>query len=159
PDEFRQRFGQAILEHPNVAATLEVLEVGGRPAVLQEWLTGLPSAEWPPLAAVPGVWFRLMLQAAQGVEAAHQGGLAHGHLRPDPVLLTGDGIVKLCGFGEPHWLATPPFAEAADDHALDLYALGQIANGWFAAGGRRKGKLPEALLQVLERLTSESAEG
>src|SRR5262249_29454856 len=44
PDEFRQRFAQAAaVRHPHVAATLEVLEINGRPAVLQEWLTGLPS--------------------------------------------------------------------------------------------------------------------
>src|SRR4029079_16318486 len=41
PDEFVQRFAPAAaVRHPNVAATLEVLTVGDRPAVLQEWLTG-----------------------------------------------------------------------------------------------------------------------
>src|SRR5205085_511144 len=140
PDEFRQRFAQAALAHPNLAATLEVLEIGGRPAALQEWLTGLPSSEWPPLAAAPGVWFRLLLQAAQGLEAAHQAGLVHGHLTPELVLLTGEGIVKLCGLGEPHWLAVPASAEPVEDAAADLRALGEIASGWCAAGPRKPGK-------------------
>src|SRR5262249_30049897 len=61
PDEFRQRFAAAAaVQHPNVAATLEVLEIASRPAALQEWLTGLPGTEWPSLAAAPGVWFRLL---------------------------------------------------------------------------------------------------
>src|SRR5262249_28146974 len=34
PDEFRQRFGQACLEHPHLAAIFEVLDIAGRPAVL-----------------------------------------------------------------------------------------------------------------------------
>src|SRR5439155_3452 len=125
PDEFRQRFAQAAVPHANLAATLEVLEIAGRPAALQEWLIGVPSSEWPPLAAAPGVWFRLLLQAAQGLEAAHQAGLVHGHLTAELVLLTGEGIVKLCGFGEPHWLRAAG-GEAAEEPAADLAALGRL---------------------------------
>ena len=33
--------------HPNLAAVLEVLDLNGRPAAVQEWLTGLFSADWP----------------------------------------------------------------------------------------------------------------
>src|SRR5947209_18252504 len=41
PDEFRQRFAAlSALPHPNLAATHEVLEINGRPAVLQERLSG-----------------------------------------------------------------------------------------------------------------------
>src|SRR5439155_24508483 len=68
PDEFRQRFAAATaVRHPHVAATYEVLEIGERPAVLQEWLSGLASNEWPALAAVPGVWLRLVSPAAPGL--------------------------------------------------------------------------------------------
>ena len=52
--------------HPHLAATYEVLEIAGRPAVLQEWLTGLPSGDWSALAAAPGVWYRLVGQSALG---------------------------------------------------------------------------------------------
>src|SRR5262249_44456808 len=88
PDDFRQRFGAAAaVQHPHLAATLEVLEVAGRPAVLQEWLSGQPSTEWSQLAAVPGVWFRLVCQAALGLHTAHQAGLVHGHLDADLIVL------------------------------------------------------------------------
>src|SRR5262249_9674952 len=79
----------------------------GPPAVLQEWLTGLSSTDWPALAAVPGVWFRLLCQAALGLHTSHQAGLVHGHLRPGLFLLTGEGTLKLCGLGEPPWLVVP----------------------------------------------------
>src|SRR5262249_39222826 len=89
PDEYRQRFTAARdLAHPNVAATLEVLDVNGRPAAVQEWLSGLPGGDWPALAGVPGVWYRLLSQAALGLHTAHQAGLVHGRLTPSSFLLT-----------------------------------------------------------------------
>jgi chromosome segregation ATPase len=164
PDEFRQRFAAAAaVQHPHVAATLEVLEIAGRPAVLQELITGLPSPDWPSLTAVPGVWFRLVNQAALGLHTAHQAGLIHGHLEPGLVVLTGEGILKLCGYGEPQWLALPALPEPRDaDVAADLAALGQLASSWIAPALRRKGArgkaLPDALVPILNRLSTQSVE-
>jgi chromosome segregation ATPase len=158
PDEFRQRFTTALLTHPNIAATLEVLEIAGRPAVLQEWLTGLPSTDWPPLAAVPGVWYRLLLQAAQALGAAHETALLHGHLEPQHLVLTADGVLKVGGFGEPLWLTT--VAALGTDAAADLLALGRLASAWCGTGNRLKGtrtKLPQPLQSILNRLLSENA--
>jgi hypothetical protein len=169
PDEFRQRFAAAVaVRHPHVAATLEVLDIAGRPAVLQEWLDGLPSTEWPALASVPGVWFRLICQAALGVQTIHQAGLVHGHLSAERTVLTAEGILKVCGLGEPAWLAGAEAPEAQDAPG-DLAALGRLAAGWLqppidAAPGaaRRKAArtkpLPEALQRVLHRLQADSAE-
>ncbi len=161
PDEFRQRFAAAAaVQHPHLAAVYEVLEIAGRPAALVEWLTGVAATDWPPLAAVPGVWYRLVSQAALGLSTAHSAGLAHGHLRPESVVLTADGTLKLCGFGEPGWLAEPPTADDGDA-AADLAALGRMAAEWAALLPSRKGKtkpLPDALQAVLRRLTAEAPE-
>lgn len=156
PDEYRQRFAQASLSHPNVAGTLEVLEIQGRPAVLQEWLIGLPSSEWPPLAAVPGVWFRLLSQAALGLHTAHQAGLVHGRLQADHFILTCDGLVKLCGLGEPAWLTGSATGE--ENIADDLAALGEIAAVWAASTDRRRKPLPASLQTILARLTAANPE-
>src|SRR5262249_49916113 len=89
PDEFRQRFAAAAtVRHPHLAATLEVIDIAGRPAVLQEHIVGIVSTEWPALAAVPGVWYRLVGQAALGLQTIHQAGLVHGHLNPETIILT-----------------------------------------------------------------------
>jgi hypothetical protein len=160
PDEFRQRFAAAAaVRHPHVAATLEVLEVNGRPAALQEWLSGLPSSEWPFLAAAPGVWYRLVCQAALGLSTTHQAGLAHGHLSPRSVVLTADGMVKVTGFGEPPWLADYDPAGATAE--ADLAALGSLAAGWAQIAPRRKNAkpprpLPEPLQAVLARLAADA---
>ena len=156
PDEFRERFRAAVLAHPNVAATLEVLDIAGRPAALQEWLVGLPSTEWPPLAAVPGVWYRLLCQAALGLHTAHQAGLVHGQLSAAQVVLTNEGIVKICGFGEPPWLAEA--AEPGEPSvADDLLVLGQIATYWssLAVSQKKTKPLPEPLSGVSRRLNAE----
>jgi DNA repair exonuclease SbcCD ATPase subunit len=158
PDEYRQRFAAlAAVSHPNLAATLEVLDVFGRPAVLQEWLTGLPSSDWPALAAVPGVWHRLVCQAALGLSTLHQAGLACGGLDAGSILLNDEGTLKLCGAGEPAWLRGPPAEER--DAAADVRALGQVAAGWLeladAQSGPKPKPLPEALRVVAQRLTGE----
>ncbi len=155
PDEFRQRFSQAMIVHPNLAATLEVLEISGRPAALQEWLTGLPSTEWGLLTSAPGVCFRLLGQAALGLQTAHDIGLMHGHLQPESLLLTADGILKTCGFGEPLWLLGPNVSTPEDVRA-DLDALGRIVGGWINPSGRRQGSkikgIPDSLRALVDRL-------
>lgn len=165
PDEFRQRFtAAATLRHPNVAATYEVLEVADRPAALQEWATGLSGSEFADLTAVPGVCYRLLCQAALGLQAAHQAGLAHGRLSAATMLLTGEGVLKLCGFGEPSWLAAaidgaPPAPDAKPED--DLTSLGLIAAIWLSSHFRGKSKPKAAvkpLLGVVERLGADSVD-
>jgi chromosome segregation ATPase len=156
-DEFRRRLAGAALVDPHLAAPYEVIEVDGRPAALQEWLTGLPAGDWPPLAAAPGVCYRLLTQAALGLATAHKAGLVHGHLDDGALMLTAAGIVKICGLGEPPWLVGKPVFELTPRD--DLRALGRIASSWCLPSGVRKGAktkpLPEPLLTILHRLATE----
>jgi len=84
----------------------------------------------------------------------------HGHVRPESLLLTGAGVVKLCGVGEPLWLVSQT-ARAADAASIanDLLDLGRIAAGWAQlALGRKASKaraLPEPLHSILTLLTAE----
>jgi hypothetical protein len=161
--EFRQRFTQACgIRHVNLAATLEVLDMDGSPAALQEWTVGVASGEWAEFAAAPAVWLRLMAQAAAGLRAAHEAGLDHGHLHAGRLLLTEHGDLKICGLGEPVWLFPERGSRAADtprsgpDFAADLHALGTIAEGWLLAGprGRPRRRGDEPLQVILQRLLS-----
>jgi peptidoglycan hydrolase CwlO-like protein len=156
-EEFRAGFTKAIMNDPHVAGSDAVLEVAGRPAVLQDWLTGLPASDWPPLAAAPGVCYRLLTQAALGLGTAHQAGLVHGRFDDAALLLTGEGIVKICGLGEPAWLAGRT-QEAPATAADDLKALGRIAASWCMPDGVRKGAktkpLPDALQALIQKLTA-----
>jgi hypothetical protein len=155
PDEYRQRFSAAAnVQHPNIAATYSVTEINGCPAVLQEWVNGLASPEWPALAAVPGVWYRLLGQAGLGLQAAHAAGLHHGHLTGQSAVLTAEGVLKLVGFGEPAWLVGA--AEPPEGVKADLAALGQLASEWSMLVPRVKRSkakpLPEGLQNVIRGL-------
>ena len=157
PDEYRQRFGAARdLAHPNVAATLEVLELNNRPAIVQEWLVGLPGSEWSSAVSSPGVWHRLMIQIVQGLYAAHEIGLTHGRITEESFILNRSGVVKLIGIGEPPWIHAPGATEGSIEG--DLRALGQVAAGWARAAGRRKGAkvkpFPQELQDILRGLGS-----
>src|SRR5262249_9211189 len=153
---------QAMLNDPHLANTLEVLELSGRPAAEQEWLAGLPATDWPPLAAAPGVCYRLLTQAAQGLATAHPAGRVHGHLRDALVLLTGEGVLKICGLGEPPWLSGVQHDEAPTTRD-DLRTLGKIVSGWCTPSGVRKGPktkpLPDALVSILYRLAADGDAG
>jgi chromosome segregation ATPase len=163
PDEFRQRFTQAMVPNPHVAATLEVLDIAGRPAVLQELLSGLASGDWPPLAAAPGVCFRLFTQAALALDTIHKAGLTHGNLGEACLFLTGEGILKIAGAGEPAWLHDSSRTAEAAEPRDDLRALGKIVSTWCRPTGVRKGTktkpLPDALVAILHRLAADGAEG
>ena len=120
PDEFRQRFAAARdAAHPNLATVAEVVEINGRPAVLQEWPSGLFSADWPAHAAHPGCWVRLAAMAAAGIDAAHRHGLVHGRLTSDSFVLAPDGVLKVTGVGEPPWLTVGPTSSVEPTTAGD----------------------------------------
>src|SRR5262249_43110867 len=163
PDEYRQRFGAARdLAHPNVAATWEVLDINGRPAGVQEGLQGRPGGEWPAAVGSPGVWHRLLMQAALGLHSAHSAGLTHGRLTADSFVLTRPGAVKLSGVGEPPWL----HAGGADRDARAEEGVrppGQGATGWGHAGARRRAvrpkPFPAGLLGVLRSLGVTQTDG
>jgi len=162
PDEFRQRFAAARdAAHPNLATVAEVLEINGRPAVLQEWPTGLVSADWPVHATHPGCWVRLATMAAAGIDTAHRCGLVHGRLTADSFVLSVNGVLKVTGFGEPPWLTVGPAANVEPTPATDLRAFGQVAFMWSQLAGRRKATskgraFPEPLLAVIRRLEADA---
>ena len=164
PDEFRQRFATARdAAHPNLAATVEVMEIHGRPAALQEWVTGVPGSDWPAGAAVPGVWLKLLTDAAGGLAAGHNAGLIHGRLTADSLVLTDAGEVKLLGLADPPWLVGHA-SDIEPTFGADLRTLGQIAFAWTQYGppptGRKRAPrpkaFPEQLLSVIRRLEADA---
>ena len=102
---------------------------------------------------MPGVCFRLLSQAALALQTIHAAGLVHGHLQNNLLVLTSDGVLKMCGLGEPSWLTASPHSE---DAAADLAALGRIVSDCCSPQAVRKGAkvkpLPQVLQNVLERM-------
>jgi zinc D-Ala-D-Ala dipeptidase len=146
----RQRCQDAIrIQHPNVAAIHALSETDdGLVYVVAEFLTGELLSE---ILAKRGALLLedavdLCLQAAAGLQAAHENGWVHGRLSPDTILVTrkiGDRpVVKLIGFSQDPLLrrdARPPteggslkyasperIAGDPPDERGDVYSLGAI---------------------------------
>ncbi len=142
---------QARLVHPNLVRVTDVIEVGGLPGLLMEYVEGsnllelLSRGPLPPPEAE-----RLFRAILAGVGFAHQQGFVHRDMKPANILLTagaGGPIPKITDFGlakawmeEDHghtrtgWvMGTPGYMSPeqiqnakAVDPRTDLFAMGAI---------------------------------
>ena len=105
-EAFRKRFLRearlaAQLAHPNVVQVYDSGEADGRPYIVMEYVEGETLADLlarrgrlPPAEAV-----ELALQICSGLEHAHRAGLIHRDIKPQNLLIRGDGTVKITDFG------------------------------------------------------------
>jgi serine/threonine protein kinase len=134
------------LDHPNIVRALEQSFEGDRPYLVMEYVDGESlgqrlerSGRLPEEEAI-----RIIVLAAQGLERAHKQGLIHRDVKPDNIMLTRDGGVKLAdlglvkemdgdlnltrtgrGLGTPHFMAPEQFRNAKHaDVRCDVYSLG-----------------------------------
>jgi hypothetical protein len=91
----------ARVRHANVVAIEEVVEGGGSPVIVMEYLEGgsvldllraRGTLAWREAAA-------LTLGVLRGVEAIHAANIVHRDVKPSNVLLTADGTPKVADFG------------------------------------------------------------
>jgi serine/threonine protein kinase len=144
---FEQEFRAASrLVHPNIVRAIELGRHGKVPYIVMELVDGeslgqrverlgrLPEAE-----AVDYI-----VQVAQGLYRAHQLGIIHRDVKPDNILVDGQGRAKLAdlglvkdldadlnltrtgrGLGTPHFMAPEQFRNAKNaDVRCDIYSLG-----------------------------------
>jgi eukaryotic-like serine/threonine-protein kinase len=144
---FQKEFAAASkIDHPNVVRALDYGVLGGRPYLVMEFVDGeslgqrierdgrIPEAEAIQLIAL----------AAQGLHHAHKSGMVHRDVKPDNIIVTKDGQVKLLdlglvkeadndinltrtgrGLGTPHFMAPEQFRNAKNaDVKCDIYSLG-----------------------------------
>jgi serine/threonine protein kinase len=96
----RKAQAAAKLKHPNVAAVYEAGEFKGRPYFSSEFVQGKTIDELieGPTLSVSRV-IDLAIQMAEALQAAHAGGVVHGHLKSTSIYIDKADRVKIADFG------------------------------------------------------------
>ncbi len=91
----------SALNHPNIAGIYDVIEEQGEILIIMEYVEGTPlRAE---LRAHKDFstdeFFKVAVQGVEGLNAAHEKGILHGDIKPENIMLTPEGRVKVLDFG------------------------------------------------------------
>src|SRR6266571_1331591 len=105
-DEFVERFKRearavAQLSHPNIVAVIDRGEDEGRQYIVFEYIDGENLKEYVVRKGRLEVQdaLEITLEVARGLAFAHEQGLVHRDVKPQNVLLNGDGRAKVTDFG------------------------------------------------------------
>ena len=105
----------ARLNHPNIVQLHDVIENEDVLGLVIEYVEGAGLTQ-KCQELLPGRGQRLgwLLQIAEGLVTAHAAGIAHCDLKPDNVLITNEGVIKIADFG----IAKARLGEMLKDHGL-----------------------------------------
>src|SRR5438874_9795729 len=105
-EEYLERFRRearsvAALSHPNIVTVIDRGDHEGRQFIVFEYVEGenLKRLIERRGAAPVATALELAMQIARGLSFAHQQGLVHRDVKPQNVLLNGDGAAKVTDFG------------------------------------------------------------
>jgi serine/threonine protein kinase len=105
-DDFVERFKHearavAQLQHPNIVTVIDRGEEEGRQYIVFEYIDGQNLKEYVVRKGRLGVQeaLEIAVEVARGLAFAHEQGLVHRDVKPQNVLLNGDGRAKVTDFG------------------------------------------------------------
>ena len=96
----REARSASALNHPNICTVYEIGEEAGRVFLAMELVKGKTLRHLlreGPLAARKTI--EIATQVAEGLAHAHEAGIAHRDLKPDNLMVSDDGFVKILDFG------------------------------------------------------------
>jgi serine/threonine-protein kinase len=132
----------SAIEHPNVCAIYEVGESGDEGYIVMQYV---PGQSLDRLIARGPASLQLVLsvgiQIADGLQAAHTLGIFHRDLKPQNVMLTDGGLVKILDFGLARRLA--PEDASFDPSKPGLSRGASVAATYTARGGTIRYMAPE----------------
>src|SRR5579871_2133180 len=132
----------SAIEHPNVCAIYEVGELGDEGYIVMQYVPGQSIdqliARGP---ANPQLALSVGTQIADGLQAAHALGIFHRDLKPQNVMLTEGGLVKILDFGLARRLS--PEDAGFDPSKPALKKDASLAATYTARGGTIRYMAPE----------------
>jgi serine/threonine-protein kinase len=144
---FKEAERASALNHPSVASVYDILESKPDVFLVMEYVEGKPLRERLRAGVPPAELISITMQCAQALQAAHEKGIVHGDVKPENIMLTPSGRVKLLDFGVARRMFAGPQAsttmgttmggtwgymapevllEKAVDGRSDLFSLGVI---------------------------------
>ena len=168
------------LNHPNIATLFDVVEDGGRCYLAYEFAAG-PSLrdEMGGRAVNPRRAVEIAAQITDALAEGHSRQIVHGDLRPENIVVTPKGSVKILNFGLASWttggrarraassndgIGADPFGVAgylspeqalggAIDHRSDLFSFGAILQEMIAGRNPFVGQTPAATVINIARVS------
>lgn len=166
-DDDRRRFLReaqqaSAVNHPNIAGIYDVIEESGEIFLIMEFVEGTPlrAKMQGPRAVNNDDFFRIVSQGLEGLNAAHQKGVLHGDIKPENIMITPEGQVKVLDFGvarrfslgsatdatltaatlggvsgTPAYMAPEVLTQKSYDGRADLFSLGLVC--YELLGGRQ----------------------
>jgi serine/threonine-protein kinase len=132
-ERFRREVKTAAqLHHPNIVAAYDAEQAGDTHFLVMEYVPGRSLAahlrEKGQLPVREACEFAR--EAALGLQYAHERGMVHRDVKPDNLMVTGDGCVKVLDFGlsrlaQSH-AAAPPATPITDSHPGQLTVAGTV---------------------------------
>ena len=146
--EFVERFknearSAAKLSHPNIVAVYDIVDSGELHYIVMELVEGITLKNY---IAKKGVLTNketigIALQAAEGIAEAHRNGIIHRDIKPQNIIISKDGKIKVADFGiakavsgdtlnsqsvigSAHYIAPEQAKSKQADLRSDLYSLG-----------------------------------
>jgi serine/threonine-protein kinase len=121
----REARAAATLNHPNIAAVYDVLDVDDESLIVMEYVEGDTLSKLlrrGPLA--PYQVIEIGIQLADALAEAHAHGIVHRDLKPANILMTSQGKVKILDFG---LAKAPPATDASLSASTDGRVVGTPA--------------------------------
>src|SRR5580698_3825386 len=126
PDEATRllREGQRLsaLNHPNIASVYDVLEQDGEIFLVMEYVEGQTLRQRLNQPIHINQFFDIAIQCADALTAAHERGILHSDVKPENVMLTESGQVKLLDFGVARRLADGGASGTGGTQTLSTFA-------------------------------------
>jgi predicted ATPase len=96
----REARSASALNHPNIVTIYELAQDGSTHFIAMELIEGQTLRQLLASGALPiRKAIEIAAQVAEGLAKAHEAGIAHRDLKPDNVMISSDGFVKILDFG------------------------------------------------------------